>query len=73
MAENSLIVIDPEIMSGAACFATTRVPVKTLFDYLETGETLESFLDDFPTVSRGQALEALHRSEELLISTETAA
>ncbi len=69
----NLIVIDPEIMSGEPCFAGTRVPVKNLFDYLETDETIESFLDDFPTVSREQALKVLDRSEALLISEEAAA
>ena len=64
--ENSLIISDPEIMSGTPCFAGTRVPVKNLFDYLESGESLESFLSDFPTVEHTQAVEVLELSEELV-------
>ena len=65
--ENALIISDPEIMSGTPCFAGTRVPVKNLFDYLESGESLESFLSDFPTVEREQVLEVLELSEELVV------
>ncbi|MEZ4866518.1 MAG: DUF433 domain-containing protein [Caldilineaceae bacterium] len=50
------IVIDTEIMSGVPVFAGTRVPVRTLFDYLMDGCTLAEFLDNFPTVSRSAAL-----------------
>lgn len=46
---------DPEVLSGALVFAGTRVPVKTLIDYLKSGETLDWFLDGFPTVEREQA------------------
>jgi len=53
------IVIDPEIMSGAPVFAGTRVPVRTLFDYLIDGCTVAEFLDNFPTVSREAALTLL--------------
>ena len=48
----SLISRNPEIMSGALCFAQTRVPVKNLFDYLEGASLLEDFLEDFPSISR---------------------
>jgi uncharacterized protein (DUF433 family) len=51
----SPVLSDPEIMGGAPVFAGTRVPVRTLFDYLSTGEPLAEFLDDFPSVSRDQA------------------
>jgi uncharacterized protein (DUF433 family) len=50
---------DPEILSGVPCFAGTRVPVRTLFDHLAASESLDAFLDDFPTVSREQATEVL--------------
>ena len=50
--DSSLVKRDPEIMSGALCFAGTRVPVKNLFDYLEGSSTLEDFLQDFPSVTR---------------------
>jgi uncharacterized protein (DUF433 family) len=49
-------VVDPEIMSGEPCFAGTRVPVRALLDYLESGETLDEFLEQYPTVSRKQAV-----------------
>lgn len=52
-----------DVMSGVPVFARTRVPVKTLFDYLEAGETLDAFLDDFPSVSRQQALRVLRDAE----------
>jgi len=53
------ITRDPEIMHGTPVFRGTRVPIQTLFDYLEGGDTLDSFLEGFPTVSREQATEAL--------------
>jgi uncharacterized protein (DUF433 family) len=52
---DQIIWTDPERMSGAPCFYGTRVPVKNLFDYLEGGQSLETFLDDFEGVSREQA------------------
>lgn len=63
------INIDPEIMSGTPVFDGTRVPVQSLFDWLET-ETLDEFLENFPTVSREQALEVLRFAEELITSPE---
>ena len=51
----SVICIDPEIMSGTPVFAGTRVPVKTLLDYLKAGSCIVDFLDQFPTVTREQA------------------
>ncbi len=61
------IRIDPEIMSGTPVFDGTRVPVRSLFDWLET-ETLDEFLENFPTVSREQALEVLQFAETLVTS-----
>jgi len=55
----NLVSIDPEVMSGALCFAGTRVPVKNLFDYIEGSSTLEEFLEDFPSVSRKRAVAVL--------------
>ena len=54
--ESQLVVSDPEILSGIPIFNETRVPVKTLLDYLEAGDSLEEFLDDFPTVKREKVL-----------------
>jgi uncharacterized protein (DUF433 family) len=48
------ILRDPEILSGTACFAGTRVPVSALMDYLKAGDRIDDFLDDFPTVDRDQ-------------------
>jgi uncharacterized protein (DUF433 family) len=52
----SPVSIDPEVMSGAPVFRGTRVPVRILFDHLETGETVDDFLEGFPTVSRAQVM-----------------
>jgi len=59
MAQRGVIETSPEIMHGTPVFAGTRVPVRTLFDYLKGGDTLAEFLDDFPTVSQEQAVKAL--------------
>ena len=55
-------------MHGTPVFGGTRVPVRTLFEYLEGGDTLEDFLEGFPTVSRTQAVEALEEAKELLLA-----
>lgn len=55
----SVVHSDPEISGGVPVFRGTRVPVQSLFDYLEGGETLDQFLDQFPSVSKRQALTAL--------------
>jgi uncharacterized protein (DUF433 family) len=59
---------DPDILGGTPVFAGTRVPVRTLFDYLEGGETLDAFLRQFPTVSREQAVTALDMARDSLLS-----
>ena len=56
---NQFIESDAEKLSGTPVFRGTRVPVKNLFDYLEAGDNLEEFLDDFPTVTRAQAVGVL--------------
>lgn len=58
--ESSVVSVSPDVMSGAAVFAGTRVPVQSLLDYLAAGHTLDDFLVDFPTVSREQAVGLLH-------------
>lgn len=65
--KTQLITIDPEIHSGAPVFAGTRVPVKTLFAHLEAGDSLEVFLDDFPSVSREMAVAVLEEARAALI------
>ena len=62
------ISIDPEVMSGAAVFAGTRVLVQNLFDYIEGGEDLSEFLDDFPSVSKETALAVLEMAKKSLTS-----
>ena len=62
-----LITIDPEIHSGTPVFRGTRVPVKTLFDHLEAGDSLEVFLDDFPSVSRELAVAVLEQARAALL------
>jgi uncharacterized protein (DUF433 family) len=64
----SAISRDPETMHGVPVFRGTRVPVQTLFEYLEGGETLEDFLEGFPTVDRSLALEALDEAKQLLLA-----
>jgi uncharacterized protein (DUF433 family) len=59
-------------MHGVPVFQATRVPVQTLFEYLEGGESLEEFLKGFPTVSRALAIAALEEAERLLLAREVA-
>jgi len=66
MKKNSVVKVDPEIMSGTPCFAGTRVPVRILVDYIEGGETLDEFLEQYPTISREQAVAFLEESSALL-------
>ena len=67
MTETSAIVhSDPDILGGTPVFVGTRVPVRTLFDYVAAGDSLDEFLDHFPTVAREQAVAALARANELL-------
>jgi uncharacterized protein (DUF433 family) len=56
MEPKQIVHSDPEIVSGTAVFVGTRVPAQALLDYLKGGETIEEFLDDFPSVSREQAI-----------------
>jgi uncharacterized protein (DUF433 family) len=63
-----IINIDPEILSGQPVFTGTRVPVETLFDHLEAGVSLDEFLEDFPGVSKEQAISLLDIASKLLTS-----
>ncbi len=65
---DTLITCDAEIMSGTPVFKNTRVPIKNLIDYLEIGESLDDFLEDFPSVSREQAVEILALAREVLLT-----
>ena len=64
---------DPEILGGTPVFTGTRVPVTTLFDYLEAGDDLDEFLDDFPSVRKEQALALLELARRNLTGTDEAA
>ncbi len=61
-----LITISPEILNGTPVFYNTRVPIKNLFDYIKGGDSLEEFLQDFPSVSRTHALKVLSLAECIL-------
>ena len=64
---------DPEILRGTPVFTGTRVPLKTLFDYLEAGDTLDRFLDQFPSVSRAQAVAALELARSSVLGSAPSA
>jgi uncharacterized protein (DUF433 family) len=63
----SIIHADPDILGGTPVFAGTRVPASTLLDYLEAGDSLGDFLEDFPTVTREQAVTALRLARQALV------
>lgn len=64
--KSKYVNVDPEIHSGTPVFAGTRVPIKTLFDHLEAGDSLEVFLADFPSVSRSLAVAVLEDARRAL-------
>ena len=64
--EGRVIHIDPEILGGTPVFFGTRVPIKNLFDYLKAGHSLNEFLEDFPSVTKAQAVEVIEHFENLL-------
>jgi uncharacterized protein (DUF433 family) len=67
------IQIIPDVMGGAPVFEGTRVPVQTLFDYLEGEETIENFLDDFPTVGKRQVVQLLEQLKDQALHISRAA
>jgi uncharacterized protein (DUF433 family) len=68
MSQEMLIQRSEELLGGTPVFTGTRVPVQTLFDYLEEGDTLDEFLEDFPAVSREHAVKVLERMKEALLA-----
>ncbi len=70
MEKTLLIRRSDEILGGTPVFAGTRVPVQTLFDYLEEGDTLDEFLDDFPAVSKEHAVKVLEKTKETMLMQE---
>lgn len=69
MKKQPVVVINPEIMSGTPCFPGTRVPVRCLLDYIEGGETLDEFWEQYPTVSQKQAVAFLEQASKQLLAT----
>ncbi len=67
MGANSVIESSPDVLGGTPVFKGTRVPVQALIDHLEAGDTLDAFLDQFPSVKREQAIAALELAKQVLI------
>jgi uncharacterized protein (DUF433 family) len=65
---SSVVKIDPEIMSGAPCFNGTRVPIQNLIDYLEGGDSIDEFLEDFPSVAREKVISFLEEAKESVLA-----
>jgi uncharacterized protein (DUF433 family) len=70
---STIVHSDPEILGGTPVFVGTRVPVKSLYDHLEAGDSLDEFLDSFPSVSREQAVAALELARQMTEAHATAA
>jgi uncharacterized protein (DUF433 family) len=64
---NNVVIRDPDVLGGTPIFRGTRVPFQALLDYLEGGQTLDEFLDDFPTVTRDAAVQALEHAKSLVV------
>ena len=69
LKDSSIVSVSHEVMGGTPVFAGTRVPVQTLLDYLKAGESIDDFLDGFPTVTRDQVITLLEEAEKQLIGT----
>jgi len=67
-----MVLVNPDIMHGTPCFTGTRVPVQTLLDYIEEGDTIDAFLADFPSVRREQATGLLALAQERLLESISA-
>jgi uncharacterized protein (DUF433 family) len=67
--KSSVVCRDPDIMGGAPVFCGTRVPVQTLLDYIEAGESIDQFLEGFPSVSRQQVIAFLEEAKDRLVES----
>jgi len=67
--KNAVVSCNPEVMGGAPVFCDTRVPVQTLLDYLEGGESIDDFLEGFPSVTREQVIAFLEQAKDRLIES----
>lgn len=65
--KQSVVTCNPEVMSGIPVFRGARVPTQTLFDYLEGGESIDDFLEGFPSVSRGQVIAFLEEAKDRIV------
>ncbi len=68
VSSSNIVSRDPDVLGGTPVFRGTRVPLQALLDYLEGGQTLDEFLDDFPTVTRQAAVHALEHGKRLVVS-----
>ena len=68
MKRHSVVLVDPDILGGTPVFAGTRVPIRNLLDYLEGGESLDAFLEQFPTVKKKQVSSFLEQASEKLVT-----
>ncbi len=66
--KRKIISVDPEVMGGTPCFAGTRVPVQTLLDYLQAGDSIDDFLEGFPTVKREQVIAFMEEAKDSLLA-----
>jgi len=73
MKQQEIISRDPDILGGTPVFMGTRVPIRILFEHLEAGDSLEIFLDDFPSVAREQAIQLLNLALEQISGSNEAA
>jgi uncharacterized protein (DUF433 family) len=67
--KHAVVSRDPEVMGGAPVFPGTRVPVQTLLDYIEAGETIDDFLEGFPSVTRGQIIAFLEEAKDRVVES----
>jgi uncharacterized protein (DUF433 family) len=68
LAQSAIVSRSPDVMSGAPVFTGTRVPIQTLLDYLEGGESVDDFLEGFPSVTREQVVAFLEEAKALLVA-----
>jgi uncharacterized protein (DUF433 family) len=68
LAQSAIVSRSPDVMSGAPVFTGTRVPIQTLLDYLEGGESVDNFLEGFPSVTREQVVAFLEEARALLVA-----
>lgn len=68
MADQNVIYRSPDILGGTPVFMGTRVPIRTLIDYLENGDRLEDFLDEYPSVTREQAIQVMELASEAILT-----